>query len=307
VSFLRSLYYFLRLGRPLFLIGGFVFHALGISAALYQGFPLNWAALFWGQLAITATQLMTHYSNDYFDLPADRANTSATRWSGGSRVLPDGLLPAWAALAGALAFGAIALSAILVLGLYVQPSPWTFFLPLLALVLAWEYSAPPLRLHSRGVGELTVALIVPVLTPMVGYTFQVGSPGWLPLLAAFPLACFQVCMIISVNLPDAAGDRQVDKHTLVVRLGPAGAARLYMGGLTLAYIALPVLVLLGLPPLVALAVLLPLPMAAWLAYRMQGEAWDKPAAWNSLAFWSIGLLMLSGGLEVLAFLWLSVT
>jgi 1,4-dihydroxy-2-naphthoate octaprenyltransferase len=249
---------------------------------------------------------MTHYSNDYFDLPADRANTSATRWSGGSRVLPAGLLPAWVALAGALAFAAIALAAILALGLFVQPSPWTFAIPLLALVLAWEYSAPPLRLHSRGVGELTVALIVPVLTPLAGYTFQVGSPGWLPILAAIPLACFQACMIISVNLPDAAGDRQVDKHTLVVRLGPAGAARLYLGCLALAYLALPVLVALGLPPLVALAVLLALPLASWLAIRMGRGAWADPAAWDSLAFWSIGLLMLSGGLEVLAFLWLAV-
>jgi 1,4-dihydroxy-2-naphthoate octaprenyltransferase len=288
------------------LIGGFVFHALGVCAALYQGYPLILSALIWGQVAITATQLMTHYSNDYFDLPADRANTSATRWSGGSRVLPAGLLPAWIALAGALACAAIALAAILALGLFVQPSPWTFAIPLLALVLAWEYSAPPLRLHSRGVGELTVALIVPVLTPLAGYTFQVGSPGWLPILAAIPLACFQACMIISVNLPDAAGDRQVDKHTLVVRLGPAGAARLYLGCLALAYLALPVLVALGLPPLVAVAVLLALPLAGWLAIRMGRGAWADPAAWDSLAFWSIGLLMLSGGLEVLAFLWLAV-
>lgn len=301
---LRSLYYFLRLGRPLFLAGGFVFHALGIFAALYQGFPLNWAAVFWGQVAITATQLMTHYSNDYFDLAADRANTSATHWSGGSRVLPEGLLPARVALVGALVFMGIAIFAILVLGLFVQPSPWTLVLPLLALLLAWEYSAPPLRLHSRGVGELTVALIVPVLTPLVGYTFQAGSPSWLPLLAAFPLACFQVSMIISVNLPDAAGDRQVDKHTLVVRLGPAGASRLYIGSLAAAYLSLPLLVLLGLPPLVALAALLPLPLALWQAYRMARGAWADPAAWNSLAFWSIGLLIASGGLEVLAFAWL---
>lgn len=306
MSFLRSLYYFIRLGRPLFLIGGLVFNALGVSAALYQGYALNWAALIWGQVAITATQLMTHYSNDYFDLPADRANTSSTHWSGGSRVLPEGLLPAWTALAGALTLAALALAAVLVLGLFIQPSPWTFILPLLALLLAWEYSAPPLRLHSRGFGELTVALIVPVLTPLVGYTFQVGSPGWLPLLAAFPLACFQVCMVISVNLPDARGDRKVDKRTLVIQLGPAGAARLYLGCLALAYTALPFLVMLGLPALVALAVLLPLPLALWLGYRIKRGDWSNPAAWSSLSFWSIGLLMLSAGLEALAFLWLSL-
>jgi 1,4-dihydroxy-2-naphthoate octaprenyltransferase len=304
VSTLRSLYSFIRLGRPLFLLGGFVFHALGVSAALYQGFSINWAALIWGQVAITATQLMTHYSNDYFDLPADRANISVTRWSGGSRVLPAGLLPAWVALAGALAFAAIAISAVLVLGLFIQPSLWTFILPLLALLLAWEYSAPPLRLHSSGFGELTVALIVPVLTPLVGYTAQVSSPAGLILLAAFPLACFQVCMVISVNLPDAAGDRKVDKRTLVIRFGPGGAACLYLICLALAYGTLPILVQLGLPLLVAQAVILPLPVALWQAYRIGRGAWTDPSAWNSLAFWSIALMILSAVLEALAFFWL---
>jgi 1,4-dihydroxy-2-naphthoate octaprenyltransferase len=249
---------------------------------------------------------MTHYSNDYFDLAADRANTSPTYWSGGSRVLPDGLLPAWVALAGALAFAAIALLAILVLGFFVQPSSWTFLLPLLALLLAWEYSAPPLHLHSRGAGELTVALIVPVLTPLVGYAFQTGSVGWLLFPAVFPLACLQVCMVIAVYLPDAAGDRAVNKRTLVVRLGPARAARLYLLCLALAYGALPFLVILGLPAPVAAAVILPLPVALWQGYRLGRSAWADPAAWNSLAFWSIALLIVSASLETLAFAWLAL-
>jgi 1,4-dihydroxy-2-naphthoate octaprenyltransferase len=305
MSILRSLYALIRLGRPLFLFGGIVFHALGVAIARYQGFPLNVAALVWGQAAITATQLMTHYSNEYFDLAADRANPSPTRWSGGSRVLPDGLLPPWAALAGALTCAAIALAAVLALGLFIQPSPWTIALPVLALLLAWGYSAPPLRLHSRGAGELTVALIVPTLTPLVGYTFQAGSPGWTPLLASAPLAFFQMGMILAVHLPDAAGDRQVGKATLVVRLGPAGAARLYLSCLALAYLCLPLLIALGLPVGAALAVTPTLPLALWLALRIRRGDWANPDAWNSLGFWSIGLLMLGGGLETLAFSWLT--
>ena len=305
MSTLRSLYFFIRLGRPLFLVGGFVFHALGVSIAQFQGFSINWTAAIWGQVAITATQLMTHYSNDYFDLAADRANLSPTRWSGGSRVLPEGRIPARTALAAALILAAIALAAILALGLHIQPGPWTFILTLLALVLAWGYSAPPLRLHSRGAGELTVALIVPVLTPLVGYTFQTGTPGALSLLAAFPLACLQFCLILSVHWPDAAGDRKAGKRTLVVRLGPAAAARLYIGFLALAYLALPFLTVLGLPLNAALGVLVPLPVAVWQAYRMWRGAWANSAAWDSLAFWSIGLLVASAGLETLAFIWLS--
>ncbi len=305
MKILRYLNAFVRLSRPKFLAGGFVFHALGVSAALSQGFLLDWAALAWGQIAITAAQLMTHFSNEYYDLAADRANPNPTRWAGGSRVLPDGLLPARIALGAALACAGIALFAVLALGLYIQPSPWTFIIPLLAILLAWEYSAPPLRLHSRGAGELTIALIVPVLAPLAGYTFQTGSPGLLPLLAGFPLACLQVGMALAVYLPDAAGDRAVEKRTLVIRLGPAGAARLYLACLVMAYASLPILVGLGLPPPVALALLLPLPVALWQAYRMARGAWASPAAWDSLVFWSIGLLIASGGLAALAFTWLA--
>ena len=69
---LRRTYYLLRLGRPLFLAGGFLFYGLGAAVALYEGHALNWPVYLWGQAAVTAVQLMTHFSNDYFDLAADR-------------------------------------------------------------------------------------------------------------------------------------------------------------------------------------------------------------------------------------------
>ena len=79
-----------------------------------------------------------------------------------------------------------------------------------------------------------MALIVPVLTPLVGYTIQVGRPDTLVLLTVFPLACFQAAMILVINFPDAAGDRQAGKRTLVLRLGGPRAARLHVALLALA-------------------------------------------------------------------------
>ncbi|HOU39721.1 MAG TPA: prenyltransferase [Promineifilum sp.] len=291
----------LRLARPLFLVGGFVFYGLGVAIARYEGVALHLPALLWGQLAVTAAQLMTHFANDYFDLAADRANSTPTRWSGGSRVLAEGLLPPQVGLWAALVCGGAALAAIGAVWA-VRMSAAAAVLLLLATALAWFYSAPPARLHSRGLGEWTVAAIVPVLTPLVGYTVQRGVPGPLPLLAAVPPACFQVAMIMVINFPDAAGDRQVGKRTLVLRLGGERAARLHPALLALGYLSLPLLVWAGLPPLVAVAVLLPLPLAIWLAWQMSHDAWRDPTAWNALGFWSIGLLMATAGLELLAFL-----
>ena len=45
---------FIRLGRPLFLAGGFVFYALGAAVALHEGHGVWWAGYLWGQIAVTA-------------------------------------------------------------------------------------------------------------------------------------------------------------------------------------------------------------------------------------------------------------
>src|SRR3954469_1842475 len=160
---------FLKLGRPKFLIGGFVLFALGSALAAIQGATMDWSRYAWGQAVITAAQWMTHYSNDYFDLDADRANLTPTRWSGGSRVLVSGTLAPRVALAAALVLGAA--SVLAALRLATLPGSARFLLPLalLIILLSWFYSAPPVRLLSRGLGEATTALVVTLLTPLFAF------------------------------------------------------------------------------------------------------------------------------------------
>lgn len=301
---LRSTYYFLRLGRPLFLFGGFILHGLGVVMALYSEASLDVAVLIWGQIAITSIQLMTHYSNDYFDLPADRANTTPTRWSGGSRILAEGFLNPRVGLGTAILAGIIALGASFWLAFGLSTGPLTLPLLLLAITLAWGYSSPPLWLNGRGLGELTGGILITGLTPLVGFYLQAGRLALLPFLAVFPLACLQFSMLLVINYPDAEGDAAADKRTLLTFLGPERSARVHLIALILAYGTLPFLVLLGLPVAVAIALFLLSPLAIWLGWRMQHRAWADPTQWNSLGFWHIGLLMASTGAEFLAFLWL---
>lgn len=299
---IRGIIAFIVLGRPLFLAGGFVMHVLGVVIALYSGAPLNLPALFWGQIAITAIQWMTHYSNDYFDLQADRLNQTPTNWSGGSRVLLNGGVPPHTALATALLFAVIALSAAIVLAANFSTGSAALPLILLALFLAWFYSAPPLRLHSRGVGELTTAIIVPGLTPLTGYVLQTGRFDLLPFLAVFPLCCLQFCMLLAIEFPDAESDCAANKHTLVVRLGADRSARLYALVLIAAYLSLPLLVTSGLPALVAFAFIFVSPLALIQLYNLRRGAHLNPTLWNRFSFFSIALLFLAALLEVVAFL-----
>lgn len=290
------------LGRPLFLVGGAVFYGVGVAAAHAAGARVDWGAALAGQAAVTAAQLMTHYSNDYYDLDADRANTTPTTWSSGSRVLAEGRVSPALARAAVLACIGLALAGA-ALALAASPAPaGTLALLLPALALAWGYSGPPLWLNRRGLGELSGAVLVPGLTALLGYQLQLGRLDAPILLAVAPLCLLQLAMLLVVGIPDADGDRAVGKGTLPARLGRRRAAMIYLAALAAAYAVRPPLALAGLPALVALVPLGTAPIAIWLAARMARGAWADRAAWAAQSFWTIGALMSSAGLQLLAFL-----
>jgi 1,4-dihydroxy-2-naphthoate octaprenyltransferase len=292
-----------RLGRPLFLIGGFVFYGLGAAVAVAQGRQVKASVYLLGQAVVTAFQLMTHYANDYFDFEADRANATPSRWSGGSRVLTRGEVPRRSALLLALLAAAMGIVAAVVLASR-QPGPWLLPLALAILVLSWLYSSPPLRLLSTGLGELDVVLVVTALVPC--FAFYLQAADWVGartlLLAIVPPCCLQFAMLLAVAVPDAAGDSLVGKHTLVLRLGRLRAMSWHRVAVAAAFLSLPVLVMAGLPRTVAIAAALPAPLALWRIWSVRGDRALRPEAWEGFTFWSIVLLVVTAAAELTGFL-----
>jgi 1,4-dihydroxy-2-naphthoate octaprenyltransferase len=217
-------------------------------------------------------------------------------------VLPDGEINPKVALKVAVALAVIAILANLILSLFVRPGLFTFGMLLGVQALAWFYSAPPLRLHSRGVGELTTTIIVPLMTPLTAYYLQTGRIDLLPILVVIPLCCYQFAMLLAIEFPDAEGDRLAGTRTLVVRLGGQGAAWLYAVLLVLAILILPVLVGAGLPLEVALAVGVLSPLMVWRLWRIYRGDWHNPLKWNHLGFYSIVLLVGTSAAELTAFI-----
>lgn len=301
----RDLMAFIRLGRPHFLPAGFVMQSLGVCAALYAGAALDWRALLLGQVAITATQWMVHYANDYFDLHADSLNKAATVWSGGSQVLTGGELHPRVAYRAAVVLALIAVGAAASLVLFARSGPVAPLLIGLTLFLAWGYSAPPFRWLSRGIGEFVTALIVAVLTPALGFYLQAGYiPAWFLLVVWAPF-CLQLCFQIAVAFPDAESDAAAGKRTLVVR-DKKTAHRLYLASLTAAYLAPPLMLLAGLPLVVAVATALPVPLAAWLWRRAARGGVANPGVWATSEWGNVILVMLTALAEAAAFAWASI-
>jgi 1,4-dihydroxy-2-naphthoate octaprenyltransferase len=294
----RKILAFVRLGRLPFLGGGFVLFALGAALARWAGHPIDAARYVLGQAAVTAFQLMTHYANDYFDYQADRANATPTRFSGGSRVLANAELPRGVALVGALVLAAIGVVLTAIVWRHAGARPTALLLVIL--VLAWEYSAPPLRLCATGLGELDTAVVVTGLVPLFGFGVQVPDLAGAGIvgLAVVPPMLLQLAMLLAIEFPDAAGDAATGKRTLVVRLGAPRAARLYVAVTALAYLYLPIGVALGLPVRIAACAALPVPLAAWRIARVADHR--DPEAYERLTLFAVVLLIATSLAELVA-------
>lgn len=290
---------FIRLGRPLFLLGGLLFHALGLTLALYEGAEFSLLSALLTQLAISSSQLMTHYSNEYYDLPADRLNQTITYWAGGSRVLVEGHLPASVARRASQMLALLALGSGLILLLLKPHAPFSFPLILIGLLFVWQYSAPPLKLHWRGWGAFSAALLVPGLAATLGYYGQAGQFSTNLWLLIMPLALLQAAMIILIDFPDRAGDAAAGKRTLVVKLGLVKAARLHLQLMALGYLVLPLLGTAGLPWPTIVATALPAPLGFWLSWQLYRCGQGKTVNWNWLGFLAIALLMATASLQLL--------
>jgi 1,4-dihydroxy-2-naphthoate polyprenyltransferase len=295
-SFVVRAFAVIRLGRPIFLLGGLSLYGLGALAAVRSGYAFDLVPFLLGQLAVSAIQLMTHYANDYFDFEADLANRTPTRWSGGSRVLVNGELPRRVALHAALIVGLVAPLAAIALFATSDPTrPKLAAVLLLVLIqlLAWSYSGPPFKFHTRGLGEPTTALVVPFLTPLAGFTVLAGRIELLPMALSLPLCLLQIAMLLTIEFPDCEGDLAVGKSSWVVLLGPKRAAALTALLIVSAFATAFSGVWLGVAPGVAVGWLGILPLGALQLVRLARGDFRRQSAWEPLSFGAVTLFFLA--------------
>lgn len=264
----------LRMTRPAFLLLTVVACVLGTATASACGCGLDWSLA----LGATALAVLAHAAgnvlNDLHDARngADAANRQGLfPFTGGSRLIQTGAVSErqTADLAQALLLFLVPAGLLLA----VKAGGGVIVLGAAGLLLAWAYSAPPLRLMSRGLGEPTVALVWFLVVVGADYV-QRGQFFIIPASAAAGFALMVAALLLINGFPDAEADAQVGKRTLVVRLGATPAALLYASLVLSAHAWLVLSVWLLIPPMPALwgLVSLPVSLAAvgWLwAHRHQ--------------------------------------
>jgi 1,4-dihydroxy-2-naphthoate octaprenyltransferase len=289
----------LVLSRAHFLAGGVIMYALGIAVARAEGASPSLLRLLWGQVGVSAIQLMTHFVNEYYDAPRDALVTTRTLFSGGSGVLPAHRLSQRAAVRGALTCALVGAAVTATVGWPLRASAQGVTLVYAsALAIGYGYSAPPLRFMSRGLGELVAACTVALLTPAAGYGVASGRLSVSLVWLGLPLLAMGVAFMIAVELPDYEADHPTGKRNWVVRLGRQQATTVHNGLLVLAYALLALVGATGrLPVQVAALLWWTLPLAVWQI----GNGWLQVRhGWRHFALLPAGGMALIGLYGLLA-------
>ena len=288
--------------RAPFLTASVVPVAVGAAAAWRLEGGLDWTLLWLTLLAVVLLHLGANVTNDYWDFlrGTDVVNRSRTPFSGGSGLLTDGRLRPRAVLrAGLVLLAAGALVGLLLARL--SGGGWWVVVVMGAVGVggAYFYSAPPLSLASRGLGELVIGSTFGVL--VVAGTCFVQTGGFPPeaLAASAPVALWVAGIIWANQIPDLEADRATGKRTLVVRLGEvrsvgvlAALLGMAIGVVTAASIAGP----LPRGALLALVAIAPSTLAIAAAARSHGlfPQIERAQAWTILSHLTGGVLLAVG-------------
>ncbi len=208
----------IRVGRVHFVIAGFLLFVLGSLLAVCLGAGLSIGRFLWGYTIVGLAHLSVHYTNDYFDRHSDLPDCRSPV-SGGSGVLPvcPELARSALILAILLSLGSFLLSVCFVA--FFSLSAFFILFVLAGILLSWCYSAPPVRLCSRCLGEAATMLTMGIFLPGSGYFVMAGTLDLSFLVFSLPLLVFGLFFILSVELPDRECDLRSGKMNIAARFG----------------------------------------------------------------------------------------
>ncbi|MGH7899875.1 MAG: prenyltransferase [Candidatus Binatia bacterium] len=288
---------FLRATRLPFLTATLVSVLLGLAAAARDGF-FHWGLALATLVAASAIHLGLNVANDVFDTEsgADQANVTPTPFSGGSRVIVYGLLSTRQMVVLAAACYAVGLAIGLTLAW--QRAFWPlFWIGAAGVFVSLAYTAPPLRLVHRGLGEAAVALGFGPIMTLGAYAVQTERLSWPTLYASLPIGIL-IALVLYVNeIPDRRGDAAAGKRTLPVRLRRETVVRGYLAGVAAAFGLIVLGAASGILPLGTIVALAALPLARQV-YRGLRSFYENPYALMPAMARNIQLHLVTGLLMV---------
>ncbi|HOD63856.1 MAG TPA: prenyltransferase, partial [Smithellaceae bacterium] len=228
--FIQNLRAWIALSRPPFHAVGILPFFLGTFLAYRLEGAFHPEVLALGVSGVMLIMLSAYHSGEYFD---QKENAISSRlhsnpFAGGSRMIPEGKIPARVAFWTSMAAILLALLIGIVLQFVCRTGPYTLFLGLLGALPGFFYSTEPVRLVKRGLGEVLIGFCYGWLPVASAYYIQTASIApvihwlWLPI-------GFSIFNVIFLNeFPDYEADAAAGKKNLLVRIGKSKGKVVYI-------------------------------------------------------------------------------
>jgi 1,4-dihydroxy-2-naphthoate octaprenyltransferase len=290
----------LRTTRLPFLSATAVPVLLGIAVAASHGAFTWWTALL-TVIGGAFAHLAINVTNDVFDTlsGADDANTTPTQFSGGSRVAVYDLvsIKGLARLAVAL-FGATAAVGLVLVA--VTGSMLLLWIGVAGIAIGVAYTAPPLKLVYRGLGEFAVALGFGPIMLLGAYVVQTGRLALEPVVVSL-VPGILIALILFVNeIPDRRSDASAGKRTLPTRFSPEAIRTAYLVAAVAAFAVIAGGVVGGVLPWPTLIALTAIPIAFRVHQGLKVH-YDSPYTLMAVMGTNVNLNLIVGGLLLAAY------
>jgi 1,4-dihydroxy-2-naphthoate octaprenyltransferase len=259
---MKKMFIWLAAPRPQFFTAAVIPVALGAAIAWDRTGSVNWANFYLTMAGAVLSQAGLNLTNDYYDFLSgdDVINKTPTPFSGGSRLLPNGVLkPAQVLTAGITCFFLTA-----AIGLYLVYAMKGYLLFLfggIGIFLAFFYTASPLKIGYTRMGEAATGIGFGPLMVLGSYYVQTGKLAWEPFFASLPVGILIALVLFINEFPDYEADLATGKRNTVVSIGKSRASNIYAWLIMSAYAVLAAGAAAGVFPVTSLTVFLTLPFA----------------------------------------------
>ncbi len=226
--------------------------------------------------AIIVNHIALNMTDDYFDYKHSVDNLKPGEknpYTGGSGTLTSGLLKPKSMFKAFSLFYLFTVAAGLALSLL--RGPLILLFGLAGVFCAVFYTAPPVRLGHRGLGELAMLICFGPIIGLGAFYVQTQTLTLEAFLAALPLGIMLFSMIAINEIPDIDEDRAAGKLTLVARYGKKAGAKLYVASWLCTYGVLAVSIALRILPVFTVLAFGSLPLV-WGSVKTLRAHFDSP-------------------------------
>ncbi len=251
-----------------------------LAMILLPGVKFNFFYFALTLIGAISVQVGSNIINDIYDYKKgiDKEDPETGIPHGGSMVISKGLVSVGGMKV--LAFSSLLLASLIGIFLWMVVGPWILYLMIFGLFAAIYYTANPIALKYKALGDLMVFLTFGVGMTLGAYIVQTHQFSWQPVVLSTPIGLLIIAILHSNNIRDMKFDGAFGVKTIPILIGQKMSIYMYDVLIIGAYASIIFFVALGLLPWLALLNLLSLPTALKLIRMVNNIPEENLLRWE---------------------------